>query len=97
MAERTKLLSYRLPADLHAKLTVQAASVGLSPGAFAREVLIERLAGTEVEAKGVKELYSEVKTLRRELAQATWGILTALNNPISAEEATEWVREHLNR
>lgn len=80
-----------------AKLEARADAAGLSPGGFAREALLQKMAQAEEDAQGVTGLRAELKSLRQELAVATQAILTVIGNPVSPEQAAEWVRRNLHR
>lgn len=90
-------LSYRLDRTNHERLVAQAKASGMSVGGFAREALLQKLVQAEEEAKGIGTLFTEVQTLRRELALATRAILTVSGAPVTPEQAAEWVRKNLNR
>lgn len=93
----TPPVSYRLKPAEHEKLAALASAAGMSEGGFARQAMLERLAAARAEATGAAAVHDEVRTLRRELALATRAILTVVGNPVTPEQAAEWVRKNLNR
>lgn len=93
----TVLVSYRLKVADHARLGALAGAAGMSEGGFARQAMLDRLEAAKGEAMGAAAVQDEVRTLRRELALATRAILTVVGDPVTPEQAAEWVRKNLNR
>jgi hypothetical protein len=66
MRSRSKPVSFRVEEELFEELATRAEATGLSPGGFARAVLLFELQG-ELEAQ-LEGLRQEVQSLRGELA-----------------------------
>jgi hypothetical protein len=83
-------------AKTYKKLSELAKAYGLSPGQFARQVVMEYLEDAERLRirERLTEVESEQKKLRRDLANSVLALLIfAGNRP--QEEATEWVEKNL--
>jgi hypothetical protein len=89
-------ISFRLPANLKKELAERAAEFGLSPGEFARKMVIEALQN-DFPAKVLAELARILRTtqaVRDDIETATLGVMiTAGNQPIEVAEA--WLRDNL--
>lgn len=90
-------IAYRISEAVATELRDCAKAAGLSEHGYAREALIEKLQRAQAERGGWLELFEEVRRLRSELATATQAILTVSSQPVTAQDAEEWVRKNLNR
>lgn len=92
----TSPLSFRLPANLKKVLAERAAELGLSPGEFARKLVVESLTN-EFQTKVFAELARVLRTAqaaRDDIETATLGVMiTAGNQPIEVAEA--WLKANL--
>jgi hypothetical protein len=97
MAAKTKFISFRIRDDVAEEVEAAANAAGISPNAFACEVLLEKLHAIKTQAQGISEVYEEVRRLRADLAKATEAVLTVANRKENPQErAANWVRKNLN-
>lgn len=97
MTAKTKFISFRIREDVADEVEAAANAAGISPNAYACEVLLEKLHAIKTQAQGISEVYEEVRRLRADLAKATEAVLTVANSRDDARErAANWVRKNLN-
>ena len=91
--EPTTPVSFRLPASLKKELAERAAVLGLSPGEFARIVVVESIRN-DFQTKVITELGRILRTTqaaRNDIETATLGVMiTAGNQPVKVAE--EWLK-----
>ncbi len=94
--EAGKVISYRLPEGLVARLSESADKVNMSPGAYARLHLIEVLSDTErVRLKDeLAEIRKGLTSLQRSLEIAVTALLVDAGKA-ALEEAQAFVREQM--
>lgn len=98
MRQPSKLVSFRLSADVYNDLRAVGGRLGMSPGGAAREAVLEKLSQSKAAGDVAKEVWKEVHALRAELAVAMEAVLTVLAPNAEAEKrASAWVRKNLNR
>lgn len=98
MRQPSKLVSFRLSAEVYKDLRAVGGRLGMSPGGAAREAVLEKLSQSKAAGDVTKDVWKEARTLRKELASATEAILFALSADEKARaRASAWVRNNLNR
>jgi hypothetical protein len=94
--EPTTPVSFRLPASLKKELAERAAAQGLSPGEYARNVVIESIRN-DFQSRVITVLDLILRTTqaaRNDIETAALGVLiTAGNQPV--EVAEEWLKANL--
>jgi len=97
-------ISFRLSEDKHRQLQGLAMGAGLSPGDFARELVLAKLdeaaimqRGIETVGEEVEVLKSDLASLRRDFALAVEALLVSnsAGKPITVEQAKRWVDERI--
>lgn len=86
---------FRLDQSVSRELEKEAATRGLSPGRFARLLVVDALSKDDSLAEELQELRAEVQTLKENLATAVVTILSNLGRGWSEEEVEKWARENL--
>ena len=91
-------ISLRIPSPTFHKLASNAAAVGMTPGLYAKRLLIERLENHDVlEVLGrLEEFDAELALLRQDIAAVLEALLLNLPNaPFSKEQVREFVTRKL--
>jgi hypothetical protein len=96
MSTPTTPVSFRLDAHYLDRLKEEAAKYGMSPGEFARRLVLDALERSEEQrtADEIVELRREVGHLRVDVALAVTAILVGAGK-VSPEDARAWVKENL--
>lgn len=90
-------VGFRLPTLYHDRLVEEAASMRLSPGRYARQLVMSALSDDDTDEQTrdeIGELRREVALLHEHLAAATVAVLHDAGKA-SLEEATQWVHRTL--
>lgn len=104
MKKQSKSISFRLPNDLHHKLTEQGKATGLSVGMVSRSIVVGSLMGEEIEHRDKLQELSEMLAEISQLQQATskqlyyllYSVLVHVGE-IPTTQAKEIVRKELVR
>jgi hypothetical protein len=98
MRKKTMAVAFRLPVSELTLLTEEAAKYGLSPGSYARRLVLQAITDTDRLRlfDELTELRQTVLRLRDDLGTATIALLADAGKA-SAEEATEFVKAKLGR
>jgi glucokinase len=92
---QSKPIGFRLPPALARKLAAEAARRDLTPGTFARRVVLDALADDAGRvADELALLRADLARLRAELRRATVALLADAGKA-DIEEAEAWVRDNL--
>lgn len=103
MARKTKQtttpISFRLSDDKERRLNALAFADGLSSGEYARELVLTKIDEGEIINHEVQQLRAEFHTFRSDFALAIEALLVASSNkqPLTAEQARQWVEERIRR
>ena len=101
---KSQAISFRLSDDKHRRLIGVSAASGLSPGEYARELVMDKLDEAETTRRELDSLRLEVQEVkahlaafRSEFALAVEALLVSGSSgkPISVEQAKRWVGERL--
>ncbi len=104
MSAKSQAISFRLSDDKHRRLIGLSAASGLSPGEYARELVMEKLDGEDATRRELDEVRSELSALkmnlasfRTEFALAVEALLVSnsAGKPVSVENARRWVDERI--
>ena len=104
MSTKSQAISFRLSDDKHRRLVGLSAASGMSPGEYARELVMEKLDADETTRRELDMLRAEFRTMtgditmfRSEFALAVEALLVSGSGgkPITAEQARRWVDERL--
>lgn len=102
--KESRVLSFRLGARHYGALAQQAATIGLSPGETARQMVLEALLGASVTLSleaSIRDIHSAVERLRTGDEQLAGDIATGVEVLLVAaakvppEEAKRWVEQNL--
>lgn len=91
-------VAFRLPAAEHRRLASAASELGLSPGTFARQLVVRAMSD-----QSTTEILAEIEVLRRSISRLRDDLATAVvalladAGKASADEARAWVDTHLIR
>jgi hypothetical protein len=92
---QSKPVGFRLPPALARKLAAEAAKRELTPGTYARRIVLDALAGDAGRvADELAAARRDLARLRADLGRATAVLLTHAGNVVEAG-AEKWVRENL--
>jgi len=94
--KKSSPVSFRLPANLKKVLAEKGRELGLSPGEFARKLVVESLTN-DFQTKLFAELARILRTAqaaRDDIETATLGVLITAGNQ-STEDAEEWLKANL--
>lgn len=96
MNDRTQTVSFRLPTVFANQLTQRGAEQHMSPGEFARRIVLDALGDTSGQQtrEELAELREGLERIREDLATAAAALLVNAGK-VSADEAQTWVRETL--
>ena len=101
---RSPVITFRLDRQTYAQLGKLAAARGQSPGAMARELLLEGMVAAEgLSPAEVEELRGEIRELRRQLSRGVELLARLMfrTDPDARSDAEEgpasWVRRELPR
>jgi hypothetical protein len=87
---------FRLDPSLAKELEKEAAKRGLSPGRFARLLVVDALSRPDESlSEELEELRGELQALKDNLTTAVVTILTNLGGGWSEEEVEKWAKENL--
>ncbi len=104
MPAKSQAISFRLSDDKHRRLVGLSAASGLSPGEYARELVMEKLDGEETTRRELDAVRSELQDLkmdlsgfRAEFALAVEALLVSnsAGKAVSIEHARRWVDERI--
>lgn len=93
---QTRPISFRLDDHYLAVLTKQASRFGMSPGEYARRLVLDALEETDHRRleEGMGALEREVAQLRAELANSVMALLVGAGK-VDKDEARDWVQANL--
>lgn len=91
-------IAFRLDEEYREKLEKMAKESAMSPGQFARFLVIAALDNTERIAirRDLQNLKSDMSSLRRDLSNVALALLVGAGR-MDKREANQWVKEHLRR
>jgi hypothetical protein len=94
--DESKTISFRLPATLAERLSELGAVGGMSPGEYARSLIMRELSDTHrVEtSRTLADMRGTLDRLREDIATVATALLSK-NGPVPTREAKEWVRRTL--
>ena len=88
---------FRLDLSLAEELEKEAAKRGISPGRFARLLVVDALSGADAStAELLADLREEVERLRENLVTSVVTILSNLSDEWSDDEVDKWAKENLS-
>ena len=96
MKERMQSVGFRLPATFVRELRRRAEDRGLSPGMYARQVILDALSGSgnqEIQ-RGVSSLHEAIDRILENLVIAAVALLSQ-KEILTAEEADAWAKRTL--
>jgi hypothetical protein len=91
---KSPTISFRLPPTPARQLAREAAARGLSPGAFARRVLLDALAGDDRVLDELAAVRQDVGCVRADLRRVAVAVLADAGKATLAE-AEGWARDNL--
>ena len=101
---KSQAISFRLSDDKHRRFLGVSAASGLSPGEYARELVMDKIDEAETTKKKLDSLRQEIEEIRSDMAVFQDNFYLALEallvsnsagKPISLEQAKRWVDERL--
>ena len=101
---KSQAISFRLSDDTHRRFLGVSAASGLSPGEYARELVMEKIDESETTRSELESLRLEVQEIRSDFAVFQDNFYSAIEallvsnsagKPISVEQAKRWVDERL--
>jgi hypothetical protein len=97
MKSTTASIGFRLSAATARDLAIAAKREGLTPGLYARRLVVNALTQEDETAKAaeVEELRNEIQLLRRDLARSVVALLSDAGKA-EVEEANAWVKSNLS-
>ena len=99
--EKKDTIGFRLSPDQMEVLeaTVRRTCPGMSVHLYVKSIVLEQLGMEEAPKEESADIHRELQELRREIALATEALLVSSSGgmePITREQAKEWVRKNFN-